>query len=702
MPKIPTFTAKGTITGEAASVTGSVQAPLSMAKTLAPLQKSLAEYSAKEKIIQNKTEALKLENKSIVELNTAVQTASRMMNKEQANLFLKTESSKIRNKYRDQASSASVQRIFDGNYLMEEQKQIYKVDGAVYKNIIENHKNEKSIKTSRTITEGLYGDNPLQEKELYNDLVKIENDDLTQDDQNREANIKAIPGKIEYFKAKKSITKTPTQALKDIRAGLEGPYKNLPLDVRQELEREALVMAKPAVIKNVKNHLSRLSNNIDSKIDDEEVKKILGVNAYTTFKKTETITLKTRNQINQINNSKIGDEQSIIDSFIPNLSKATALELEAKQKLVEVVSKKKKILQKDPASLIVSTNQEVKNLYKDYQSETNDDKRSIKFKKYIDTVKIAQIDMGLNKDDVKLIPNSSAISLVKQYNDIDNPRSKISFLNRLENEYGDDNYSILLRQLSENDLPVTAKLVSYFGNEVFSEKALSIDSKEERKILDDYITKSDETKSNVRKAVANELIKFRVAVMTANPYDTSKANKELNEIETVMTYLTISEMSKGNIDLDDAVEKSTSIITENFQIEDSYFIPKIYNNERLSDGQVNFIKDKAELIKNQYIDKLDLIPMQSSDKTVSKNDLNTAMYGQVKENGVWLNKANGDGLFLAIKFPDGEYGDVIMKDTEGKKVRVEIDFDDGTFFIPNTNIQLDFGQTKKESEVQVF
>lgn len=146
MPKIPTVTAQGTITSQTGAGTIGVQAPLSMAKTLQPIQKAVTDYAVKERIIQDKTEALKLENESITELNDVVFQASKMMNKQEANAFLKTESERIRNKYRGRASTKSVQTIFDNNYLAEEQKQIYKVDGAVFKNIVQNNQNEKSKK----------------------------------------------------------------------------------------------------------------------------------------------------------------------------------------------------------------------------------------------------------------------------------------------------------------------------------------------------------------------------------------------------------------------------------------------------------------------------------------------------------------------------------------------------------------------------
>lgn len=696
MPKIPTFTTQGSITAEPSSVTTNIQAPLSMASGIGTVQKSISDYLVKEQATQNKTEALELENQAIAELSGVVNQASKYNNKQQADSFFKTEADRIRNKYRDKASNRSVQSSFDNNFLLEQQKQIYKVGNAVSKNIFQSYQNQKSIKTERILTEGLYGKNPIQESQLINDLTRLEIEDTTQDDDTREKNIAAIPGKIDYFKAKRAITDDPAQALKDIRNVDDGPYKNLPLKARQQLESDALIMARPAVKTKAEDHLSRLGAGLESTIDHKEVKEILGINYYEKFAKTESIVLKTRNEIKSIYNSKIGEEKNIVDGFIKEPSQATTLDLEAKKKLEEAVSKKNKLLQKDPASLIIQSNDTVKDLYNDYTSETNQKAKQEKFKKYIGAVKEAQINMGLDVDRVKVIPNGQAISLVKQYEDLKTPRDKINFLNSLEIQYG-ENYGIVLKQLTENKLPVTAKLVSYFGNEVFAEKAFSVDTKEERDRLDNYLKTIDTTKSDVQKAVGDELSNFRTVVMTANPYDTSTANKELDEIQQVMTYLTISEISRGK-SLDDAVKSSTKILTDNFELKETYFIPKIYNNQTLSDNQVNFISQKAELIKGNYIDALDIIPFKSNNKKISDVELNASMLGQIKSNGVWLNKADGDGIFLAVKFANGEYGEVLMKGLDGKPTRIEMNFDDGTFLIPKTKIKLDFGAEKRIAE----
>ena len=697
MPKIPTFTTQARPTAEVGDVRSNIQISPSqnIAAALAPITKTIMNYAAVEKLNQSKNEALELENQSILELNTVVQEASKLKNKEQANTYLINESKRIRDVYGAKASNSQVKSIFDNNYLKEEQKQLIKVDNAVYKNTVESYANNKLTKQERILTEGLFGKNPLAEKTMMDDLTQLELDDTYQDIDTREKNIASIPGKIDYFKAKRSINENPTQALKDIRLGLDGPYKNLTIKARQSLESDALTMARPAMVENVKDHLARVENGIESQINHKDVQDILGKDKYREFAKLETITFKTRDGVKEIYNSEIGKEQKIVDNFIKDPSKASILDLEAKNKLEETISKKNKLLQKDPASLIIQTDNTVKDLYNDFVSETDNTAKSEKFKKYIGAVKEAQINMGLNNDRVKVVPNGQALGLVKQYEDLKTPNEKIGFLNGLEQQYG-DNYGILLKQLTENKLPITAKLVSYFGDSVFAEKALSIDSKEERDRLDNFLQTSDQSKKDVKIAVGEKLKDFRTVVMTSNPYDTSRANKELDEIQEIMTYLTINEMSRGT-DLDDAAEKATDILNKNFELKETYFIPRIFNNQELSDKQINFISQKAEKIKtSEYLDLINIIPFKSTDKNISDNDLNDEMKNQLRSNSVWLNKADGEGIFLAIKFKNGEFGEVLMQGADGKPKRIEMNFDDKTFLVPGTDIFIDLVNRSEE------
>ena len=70
MPKIPTYTAQGQLTTQTGSVQSNIKMGLdqNLASALAPITKKIVDYKVKEKNVENKTEALELENQAIVEL----------------------------------------------------------------------------------------------------------------------------------------------------------------------------------------------------------------------------------------------------------------------------------------------------------------------------------------------------------------------------------------------------------------------------------------------------------------------------------------------------------------------------------------------------------------------------------------------------------------------------------------------------------
>ena len=59
------------------------------------------------------------------------------------------------------------------------------------------------------------------------------------------------------------------------------------------------------------------------------------------------------------------------------------------------------------------------------------------------------------------------------------------------------------------------------------------------------------------------------------------------------------------------------------------------------------------------------------------------MKNQIKENGMWINSADGNSLVLAVKFYDGSIGLVRNKKNED----IKINFDDTSFKIPGTKLE---------------
>ena len=124
----------------------------------------------------------------------------------------------------------------------------------------------------------------------------------------------------------------------------------------------------------------------------------------------------------------------------------------------------------------------------------------------------------------------------------------------------------------------------------------------------------------------------------------------------------------------------------NFVFEETYFIPRIYNNDRLAPGQIDFVAKKAELIKKHYLEEFDLESFKSVNKDIPEEELNAAILDQGKENGVWLNSADGNGLVFAIKFSDGTFG--LVQNKKGDLLK--FNFDDDSYKLPGTDVIMNF------------
>ena len=699
MSKLPVFTSKGTMTTDTGSAQTNIQMSLkdNLATSLAPITKKVSEYGVKRKNAENKTEALELENQAVVELNGYVQEASNMKDGDKANAFLMEKSKLVRTKFESQASNSNIKTLFSNNYLMEEQKKIYAVDNAVHKNLLNSRALASEAKEQSLMTDVLYpasGDNSLAIQTLPADLTKLYKSDfedgmitITE----YEAKVANIPNKIAYFTAKRDSVDDPVETFRKLSTG---EYENLNLETREDLLKDIKLEAAPILTKQIDNYIKALENGDTLDINKPAIKEIFGNETYNNFILTEQNTLKLSDVKSQIMNAEVGTEQSIYDGW--NLSSGNyAEDLKYKTKAQSFLADKNKLIEEDAATLILTHNSTVRDLFNNYQSEPEGSPEKQKlFQKYVNSVVQAQEDMKIDPSLVKVIPENFAKNLVRDYESQD-PLNKIGYLQGLEEQYGDQ-YGRVLSQLSANGLPVTAKLVSYLGDENFATKVMSIDTKEEKKILNNYLNDNDIDKASISLSVAESLKELRDTVMFSNKMNTTKANKELNDIQEIITYVAINAMSSGSTQKD-AIEDATNEVMKNFvfNADNTYFIPKRYNNDTLSDGQINLIQRKAETIKEKHLEDFDMFSFQSADK---ENDelLAEEMLSQAQERGVWVNNADGSGIVFAIPFPDGSLG--LVENKKGELL--ELKFDDGSHVLPTTNILLDLEvyRTNKEEE----
>jgi hypothetical protein len=699
MPKIPTFTSQGIPTAEAASIKTSFQVPISgVGSTVAafePVIKSLTDYYTKEKAVIDKTKALELENRASIELEETRERLSKSSDPiGSSNLFLEY-SKIIKEKYGNEAPSSSVKNLFLNNYLTEERKYLSTIVTKNRENLIQDRVNQDELKEKRIITNGLYSDNQLQKETLYSDLgvlYESQRNDLIIDNDTYFKKVRNIPSTVQKLEFKKDLNLNPVEAaqrIKDINN-----YPDILGEDRLRLEAEAISDAKPVIKDNTINYLAALETDKPISIDKKAVKDIMGNQYYTDFIEKETGIIRTKDFRTKIYNSKSGEEQNIIDSFEIRPESA-AFDLKLKQDLINTASQKAKLLKEDPASLVIGYNPVVKNNYQDYQQETDPTIKDRKFKKYVSSVVDAQESMGVFSDNIKVLPKGTAVAIVQDYNNR-KPQEKIAYLQSLENQYG-DNYGRVLTQLSENELPITAKLVSYLNDENFAIQATSVDNKEERKRLDQFLKDSDKiTKDELRKDVATQLSGFQQIIVKSNPFNTEKALKEISDIQDVVTYIAANKIFAGK-DPSKAVKEATGYITENFDLKDTYFIPKIYNNQRLSDSQRQHIETKANIIKEKFIDQLDIAPFGSSDPKVTSDELNKAIKVQIQKNGMWVNTADGNGIVLSVTLADGTIA--LIENKKGELIKMN--FDDSSFKVPTTNLNIDLAKERKEKKTQI-
>ena len=141
MPKIPTFQAQGSIE-QLQGTTTNIQMGLNntLAGALKPITNAVVNHAVKENALQNQAEALRLENKFIVEMNEVQKTINTderfSVNKEAANIYLSEKSDTLIKKYRALATNGNVQDKFSTYGLAETQKAIFRTDNQISKNIL--------------------------------------------------------------------------------------------------------------------------------------------------------------------------------------------------------------------------------------------------------------------------------------------------------------------------------------------------------------------------------------------------------------------------------------------------------------------------------------------------------------------------------------------------------------------------------------
>ena len=687
MPKIPTFISKARITEQAASVKSNIQIPLSqtIGTALAPVTKAVVEHGIREKNLENKSETLKLENQSIMELNDVIERASRLNNKDQAYNLIQTESKSIGEKYANQASNNFVKNSFNANFLGEVQKGIFKTNTRVSKNILDTLDNEVSIKQNRLLTAAYVSKEPMALRLITTDLEKLYEDSYKGriDVDEYDKLIQGIPGVIEGFEVTQEISSNPKQAYINLMD--KNQYTNITLKNRIQFIGDVKGVLLPEVRDEYKNFIAAAALGKEAPFDKNFAKEILEPKEYAKVIKEYNSVIETVSNVKTINTISNKDLSQTVDLFIKDAEEKNINNVAKGQRLkkiyIDAVKNRNEAMAKDPVLFLTQTDDNLKILVDELAAETNPNMIVKKKLALTDVIVQKQIDMGQPNYQVKVMSQSQADSFVEKYMNGDQ-NMRVVMLQNLNSEFGTYNSQAML-QLSEAGLPVTAELSSFFNNPKVTEKFLSFDDKDEQDRLKQFAKDNNINFNTLRKDVRDNLKDFEGAAMRGSAFNNSVALEKIDNIVETLTFYTLSGMVSGKSE-NASRKEAVNLINGSFNVQETFFIPLIYDGKSIA-SSADFIAEKAGLIKDFYLQDFDAVAFQSMDEDVTEVELTEAMTDQMKNFGEWRNKSDGSGIIYGIVFNDGSFGPVVNKDGEN----LEFNFDDTTLSIPGTDKDID-------------
>ena len=705
MPKIPTFQAEGSIEQLAGTTSNIKINPNSnIFSALKPVTDAVVNFKIKENDAQNKTEALKLENDFITDMQKVYDEVNVLENKEIANQILKTKSNALIEKYKANATNGSVQDLFNNYALAEVQKGIFRTNTQISKNILTSLDNNVALKEKRLLTTAFLAEGNFDYATLENDLTNLYTTNYKGKIPN--ANLKkiidSIPGRIEGFEATKMIIDNPKLAW--LKLNDDKQFPNLNLDTRIDLIQDAKGVLLPMVQNDWSNFLLAASLGKEIDFDMEFAKEIIEPKVFNKMlQQYDSLKNSVANVaiINSISNVDISETiegfNEIIDNEVETGVKTFKEGNDEKNIYLKAVVARNTAMDSNPVLFITQTNDDVKKLVEELETidavKNNElylQKKLALVNKFVET----QINMGQPPYKIKVMSISEADSFVTRYNNGDS-KTRVAMLANLEAEFGEYNSQAML-QLSNAGLPITAELSSFFGNPTITNRFINYDQKEEQEKLKKFAKDNNIDFKEIQENISAEIQEFEDIIARNNNVNTSKAIAKLHNIKKVLAYDVLNSMwIDENQDQGDAEEKAASLIKDHFVIEDTYYVPTIYNGEDIKhtiEADTGIVA-KADLIQKHYLDEFDAVAFESDNKDVTEVQLTEEMKEQMEDNGEWRNTADGNGLIFGIVFPDDSFAPV--KNADGEFLT--FNFDDTSLTLPGTNIELEYSK-KIESD----
>ena len=722
MAKIPTFTAEGSIT-QLEGTTSNVRMGLNqnLASALAPITKTVVQQKVKENALQNQAEALKLENDFITDMQSVTQTINTdekyATNKDAANIYLKEQSDALIKKYRALATNGNVQDKFSNYALAEVQKTIFKTDTIISRNILTNLTNEYLKQKELVIINGMTND--IDRLTLQTSLEKLTIDTYSSQVSPPELKkmLNAIPVEIQLYDGLKDVQQTPRKTyflLKDPKY-----LPDLSYEQRLKLEEKAKTIIRPQITTEWENYTAMIMAGKEPPAFNMELaKEIMTEPVANKMLQEESILKDTviyNNLILTSSNKDLNElyEGIIVKAYEENTElKAQALE-EHYQKIL-----KKRIngLSKDPVSFIYQTNnsdiadllselEELKGISEGAGPIFNSDEEALaiqqKNMELASALADEQTKLGIPESQHKFMTNEQATGFVNSYIALAEKNDQKGMQNlmlTLGNEYGIYE-SKVIAQLKASGLPEGAEIALSLGNSELAVEALSLDTKEEKDSLKTFLKREtgDDVKfDDIKLMISEQMIDFEAILRKNVPLDSSDTLPEMDKLIDFLSYAAINRMYGKGMNAEKAAQSAANTFLNNFHLEDTYFIPKIYDGKDIS-ANIDGIIDKADVLKDYYLPEFGAVAFKSATERDEVKLTNKMKY-QMQTNGQWRNTPDGEGLVFGIVFPNGSFAPVINEKGE----ELTFKFNDTTYTIPGTSENFNMNLKYNEDTENVY
>ena len=716
MPKIPTFKAQGSIT-QLAGTTNAPQMGLdqTLATALSPLTDMVVKKAVQENDTQNRTEALRLGNDFIRELQTIEDTIANDntglgVNKQSANSYYKEQTNNLINKFKARSSNNASQTLFTNNALSAVNRGIFRIDTIVDKNVFKDLTNQVELAEKSLITQALFNNrdenvvdefgmlgnvNDFDYASLETNLTKLYTDAFSGKipAANLNSMVNNIPALVQGFQANKDIYDNPSFAYTELNKGENSSvYPDLKVEQRTKLiNKVETMMAQPLQVEFANVIFSLQDKGTEQPFDFNFAKKILPPEKYNELKTTYDLAKINAEDVRLIRTSTIDEADKLIESknfgtdlYVGSADRITQAKL--KEGLIKVRNNAEKQMLEDPVKFQIETSPEIEELTNNYRTETDPQIKLANRKILTNAIIEDQIKRGADLAKLKILTKQEVTQIKDEFlNASVTSEDKLKLIEQLKLTYGDENMGKILNHLQDEKTPETILMAIATDSVELAKDLFDSSNLEDLKKI---AVQKDIQPTDVLKKIMKKTEDFGEVLNSQGEGSESKAAKMLR-INEALLKASLLRIDK-NTSVDDAIESATNDFLKDYILNNSLtaLIPKTINRITIPTAAV---QNKAEAILigikddspgnylerfmgekgfMHYAESLNL-------SNVTEEDVKKRIGFTVRNYSKWLNNSDMTGMVLYADFGAAGMQPVVNADNQ----RVEFYFTD----LPNQN-----------------